>query len=135
MAREHPDQASQTPVMHTITGLAITVAVTLSAFAAASASADSSLHGNPPRALLIEHAELLILDDRSGQARRFLTIWNGTDGEVRLSSIASETFRSVTTVSSQSSDGLSRQRRFQDFVPIPAHAELRMTRIATNMST
>lgn len=111
--------------MRMIACAATMFAATLPAFAAG-ALEDSSLHDNPPRALLIEHAELLIMDYRSGQAKGFLTIWNGTDGEMRLSSVASETFRSVSTMSSQSGGDVSQQRRFEDFVPIPAHAELRM---------
>ncbi|MFC6448364.1 copper chaperone PCu(A)C [Shinella zoogloeoides] len=111
--------------MRMIACAATMFATTLPAFAAG-ASDDLSLHDNPPRALLVEHAELLVVDQPSGQTKGFLTIWNGTDGEMRLSSVASETFRSVSTLSSQPADDVSQQRRFEDFVPIPAHAELRM---------
>jgi len=93
---------------------------------ASSASSASTAHDNPPRALIVEHAELLVADGPKGMAKAFLTIWNGTDSEVRLSSISSATFRSVLTVSSQFDADVSRQRRLEDFVPIPSHAELRM---------
>lgn len=87
---------------------------------------NSPMHENPPRALLVEHAELLITDETGGKAEAFLTIWNGTSDEVRLASVTSETFRSVSTSSSQSNDQIAQQRRFEEFIPIPSHAELRM---------
>lgn len=111
--------------MRMIIRLAGLCAVALPAFAS-NASAASTAHDNPPRTLLVEHAELLVVDGPKGQAKAFLTIWNGTDSEVRLSSISSATFRSVLTVSSQLDNGLSQQRRLEDFVAIPSHAELRM---------
>jgi periplasmic copper chaperone A len=105
--------------------IATMLAAALPAFAA-TASEGVFLHENPPRALLVEHAELLVEDDTSGKAKAFLTIWNGTDGEMRLTSVSSETFRSVSALSPLSSDGRSELRRPEDFLPIPAHAELRM---------
>lgn len=94
--------------------------------AAVQALDGSSLHDNPPSALLVEHAELLLADDAKGGAKGFLTIWNGTDGEMRLTAIASESFQSVSTLSSQPIGSNSAARRTEEFVPIPAHAELRM---------
>lgn len=110
--------------MRMTTRVATMLAVGLSAFATRASTA-SALHENPPRALLVEHAEILVADDMSGNAKGFLTIWNGTEGEMRFTSVASETFRSVSTVSSEP-NGVSQQRRFEEFVPIPAHAESRM---------
>ena len=111
--------------MRMTTCVATMLAAVLPAFAAI-ASDEVSLHENPPRVLLVEHAELLVEDDASGKAKAFLTIWNGTDGEMRLTSVASETFRSVSALSPTSSDSRSGLRRPEDFLPIPAHAELRM---------
>lgn len=104
--------------------VATMLVVGLSAFATR-ASKDSALHENPPGALLVEHAEILVADDMSGKAKGFLTIWNGTEGEKRFTSVASETFQSVSTLSSEP-NGVTQQPRFEELVPIPAHAELRM---------
>lgn len=91
----------------------------------AHATTGRSPHENPPASLVVEHAELVVTDDAPTQAEGFLTIWNGTSEEKRLIRIASETFRSVAVL--PSSEGvMASSSGAEEFLPIPAHAELRM---------
>jgi|UPI0006827D0E copper(I)-binding protein len=97
------------------------VLVSLSPTLPADAATGRFPHENPPASLVVEHAELLVADAASGRAEGFLTIWNGTSVEKRLIGVASEAFRSVAVLPSP--EGMVAA---EEFVPIPAHAELRM---------
>lgn len=93
--------------------------------AAAEASGQPLDHANPPRTLMVEHAEIVIADPEGSPARGFLTIWNGTDTPAYLASVRSDAFESITIMRTPftSSDDTVEP---VSGLAIPAHAELQM---------
>ncbi|MEP1978679.1 copper chaperone PCu(A)C [Hyphomonas sp.] len=100
------------------------VAAMMFAVLPAQASDGAVDHLNPPQTLTVEHAELLIPDDDAAEA--YLTIWNGSQTQVSLTSVRSELFGRVTIVQTEFSSGKTRELPADRVLPIPGHAELSM---------
>ncbi|WP_336072106.1 copper chaperone PCu(A)C [Nitratireductor rhodophyticola] len=90
------------------------------------ASDGAVVHANPPQRLTVEHAEVLMSDDKGDRAEGYLTIWNGTGQQVGLEAIRSDAFAKISIVRSEIGSDMPDVRPVEGIVPVPGHAELTM---------
>jgi len=98
----------------------VALAVTILVPQTGASTAATVDHINPPARLMVEHAEILILDGAASEG--YLTIWNGTMTQANLISVRSDGFGKVRI-----RQGGTKVAPAKDIFPIPGHAELKMT--------
>jgi copper(I)-binding protein len=81
-------------------------------------------HINPPKELIVEHAELSIAGSDGEKVEGFVTIWNGTAVQASLASIESEAFGTIVIKQTDFRTGETSEA--PGIVQIPGHAELSM---------
>lgn len=102
--------------------LTLVSALCLSGAATGIADALGVDHSKPPQAVVVEHAEILLPSAEGERAEGYLAIWNGTQTQANLISIASDVFESSRIYRTVSGN----IEAVPGGVFIPGHAELKM---------
>lgn len=74
----------------------------------------------------IEHAEIVLSPSPAGMAAGYLTVFNDTDEEVAITSVATPSFGDVSLHRTETEDGIVRMRPVGDPVRIPQSTEFVM---------
>lgn len=83
-------------------------------------------HAISPSSLTVEHAEILMKDNDNTRAEGYLTIWNGTNRQIRLESIQSDAFGRISILRTELNSGQISAGAVNEIVPVPGRAELTM---------
>lgn len=94
--------------------------------AIANMSAPSTIHTKAPVGAVIEHAEVVLADEKDGKSIAYVSIWNGGPGARELVSLSVASFGSAQLYQTVFEGGEEQSRLMTDIVVIPMHAELVM---------
>lgn len=104
--------------------LVVTVAFVIPLQSSAQQRANHGIEGSD--AVMIEHAEIVLSPSPAGMAAGYLVVFNGTDEEIGLSSVATPSYENVSLHKTEAEDGIVRMRPVEGPLRIPQGTELVM---------
>jgi len=109
----------------------LTKITTFAAFALTSlvqGATGAESHARQSLEIVVEHAEIVLAPPGAMMMAGYLAIWNGTQTQVDLRSVESDTFGSVSIHRTLVSGDVARMRPVEGPLPIPGQSELLMKR-------